>query len=317
MLDAGIIRAMRFVVVAHSLLLLEAHSVSPAPPAPRSPEPPRFLPYRKFADLPGKAVGLLVSGAGAVLAAEGRAGPADALVFVRGDGSYRWVYVTVHAQATINHLDLPIGDGSRTRRFDSLSLASPQTVGRWGIRGPYTLVEVEVNGGLGSPASDSLVATDMRTVEGTSNYPLRPAQVIERLRLRYATYLKEQTRALDQALDRARRQALGNRPATGPRETSELFYATWLPDRERLQVRLHTGMTDGDYRSGIGVRRGPPPAGDVPPAVPATGMRYGTMFGVEMGVTYEVSKTGNLERTDPLPIRTFQVEIPPPSVPQR
>jgi hypothetical protein len=241
----------------------------------------------------------------------GRKGPAEALYFSTG-GSSRWVYVPVQGKPLIGGLRLPVGEkGDRRQRFDRLSMANPETVKQWRVTGPYALVEVEVNGGLGSPAGANFVATHMRMLDGTQEYPLQTAEVISRLRKGYSSWLQEQQRAIDAAMEAAQKKALSGRQPTGPRETAELLFVTWLPETQRLLVHFRTRVTDGAYRSAGPLEPAEPVRFGTPPREESK-VRYGTTFGVELGLAYEVSKTGRLERTQALPRQTYQKEIAPP-----
>src|SRR5262249_47538290 len=104
-----------------------------------------FIPNRKFQALPGKAIGILVSDVEPVLNAEGRTGPKNQLCYAQNGCSYRWVYVPAQNKPTRPFLDLPIGDKGERKRFDNLSLASPEMVQPFGIRAKFALIEVEVN----------------------------------------------------------------------------------------------------------------------------------------------------------------------------
>src|SRR6185436_12909452 len=120
-------------------------------------------------------------------------------------------------------------------------------------------------------------------------------------------------------------KALGDQKATGPRETADLMFVTWLEDKERLRVHFRTKVSDGKYNFvGGGARpdfplplppikdgaiRGglrqlpPPPIKDglrqpPPPPREEFKVRVGTMFGVEFGAAYEVAKDGKLVAID-------------------
>src|SRR5207248_2220792 len=111
-------------------------------------------------------------------------------------------------------------------------------------------------------------------------------------------------------------EVLQARKPTGPRETSEIIYVTWLPETERLRVHLKTRITDGLYQEAHVAD--PPRQKDAAlPTLPVKDrkVRFGTTFGVELGTAYEVSKTGTVERHQTLPIETFHKEIPTPTVP--
>jgi hypothetical protein len=299
-------------------------SFAVAAPDPGAPEDPMneltsTIPTRKFQPLPGKAIGVLVSDVKAVMCREGRSGPSDALGFSRGGDSYRWVYVPVKEKPGLGTLVVPAGEkGEKTKQFHNLSLATPQTVRQLGITQPYTLVEVEVNGGLGSPAEESFVATHIQVLDGTEKFPLKVAEVMNQLHRRYEAYLQKEQKEIEATLKEAQKKALGERKPTGSRETSQLVYVAWLPETQQLRVTFQTRVSDGAYSYGRGIepaRKDGPRSQVVPDgAKPAQsqGVRFGTMFCVELGMTYKVSKTGKLERSQPEPIRVFIEEIPPP-----
>lgn len=273
--------------------------------APGPDDPPGFR------RLPGRAVGILSKAVPAVLAAEGRSGPPDALVFSSGGGGERWVYVPDREAPRIGTLSVPVpGAGGRAEleRFDGLSLATPETVKRWGVTRPIALVEVEVNGGRGSPAgADRFVATSIKRLDGTPDYPLKPEEVVAALRARHEARLREpaEQAAIEREMEAARRKALGDARPTGPRESVETTRVTWLPDSARLRVEIRARITDGSYRSGQGTR----PSTGAPPR-PAT--RYGTAFGVEVGTIYEVDPTGREVSSRAVPPQTFFAHLAPP-----
>lgn len=288
-----------------------------------------FIPYRKYQPLPGKTIGLLVSDVAAKMGHEGRGGPADAMGFSADGNSYRWVYVPVAERPLITNLSLPVGEkGDRRMTFPMLSMASAQTVKQWNITVPYSLIEVEVNSGAAAPATEGFAATKMTRLDGTKDYPLDVAKVIAEARKRYAEWKGEQTQALDTSFAEAQKKAIKDRKPTGPRQTAELFYLTWLPKTQRLSVRFRSTITDGDYKYGGGGFRGrplplPPPkdaparpkaavAFPPPPPRDFPRIRYGTSFGIEYGMAFEFDKNGKLVRTLTLPAQAFQKELPPP-----
>ncbi len=266
----------------------------------------------EFPALPGKAVGVLQTLAPAILAAEGRSGPPDALYFASGEGRERWVYVPDRESPRIGTLSIPVpapGGTTALERFDHLSLATSGTVRRWDVTRPLALVEVEVNGGKGSPAgADRFVATSIRLLDGTPEYPVKPVEVIAALRARYETALRDprQEALIAREMETARRQALGDERPTGPRETEETTRVTWLPDASHLRVEFRTRITDGLYRTGQGTQ----PTVKVGPR-PST--RYGTAFGVELGTIYEVDRTGREVSARAIPPRTFVKHLAPPA----
>jgi hypothetical protein len=268
------------------------------------------FPTRAFGALPGKVVGVLASNGQAVLAREGRQGPADALCLGSGAGSYRWLYVPVAKKPLIGGLNLRVGPkGDKTRRFDSLSMASPQTVRQWGVTQPYTLVEVEVNGGLGAPPGENFVATGMRVLEGSREYPFKVTDVLNRVRTAYQAALKEKEPAIGQAVAEARKDVPPGRKPAGERERTELLFVTWLPEQQSLRVVIQTRTAE------TAPGPVPPPAAadreQPPPRRPAT------LYGAEWGMTFELSRPDLTEQGRELPLRQFHKEIllpvPPPA----
>lgn len=310
-----------FLVAAGSLLALAA----PDPTANEDIVKDRagFVPHRKYQPLEGKVVGVLVGNVVKVMGNEGRSGPPDAFGLSSGGGSYRWVYVPAPDQPLITNLKVHVGPkGEETKVYPKLSMANVQTVKQWNVPGGNVLVEVEVNNGLGAPPDGSFVATNMKVIEGTKEYPLKVAEVLDQLRERYQTHVKEQQTAIDRALGEAQAKAIkDNRKATGPRETDEIMHVSWMPETQQLRVHFRTKITDGAYQNGSGVQRDPPPlppikrggAAPIERPVPVVeGVRFGTQFGVEFGMAYEVGRTGKIERTRTLPIEIFSKELPPP-----
>jgi hypothetical protein len=285
-----------------------------------------FVPQNKYQSLPGKAVGILVSDVQAKMAHDGRGGPADAMGFSLNGNSYRWVYVPVTQNVLITNLQVKVGEkGEGTRVYPTLSMASPTTVKQWNITVPYALVEVEVNDGLAAPADQAFVGTKMTRLDGTREFPFDVTKAVADMRERHTKWKNEQRQALETALADAQKKAIKDRKATGPREASELFYVTWMADTQRLRVCFRSTVTDGDYKyTEGGVRPGPfplpprpvkdaaPPPRLPPPPIELPRVRYGTSFGIEFGVAYEVDKNGKVVRTLTLPVESFQRELPPP-----
>lgn len=311
-----------------------AFGVVLAAPAPqiqedKAPDRAGYIPKAKYQQVPSRVVGVLVSDVVKVMGNEGRSGPPDAMAFSSGGGSYRWAYVPAinGMPAIIQNLQVKIGaQGDQTRIYPALNMANPTTVKElWGIKGPYALVEVEVNDKLGAPADESFVATKMTQIDGTRDYPIRATEAVEQGQKRYGQWRTMQQGAIDGGLLKAQKDALGDQAATGPRETNEMVHISWLPDVERLRVRFLTKITDGAYQLGGGadlearpvplpvlpikggIRQRPQPA----PPQRFEGFRSGTQFGIEFGVSYEFDKTGNLAKIQTLPIESFRNMLPP------
>jgi hypothetical protein len=263
------------------------------------------FPRREFQPLPGKVIGVLAAGGREVLAQEGRRGPADALCFGRDGDSYRWLYVPAPKKPQIGALNVRVGTkGDASKRFDRLSMANPATVARWGVAGPYVLVEAEVNGGLGAPPGETFVATQLRPLDGTKEYPLQVARVVGDLRRQFEAYLKDQDGAVEKGLSKARARVPDGYKLAGGREQAETVFVTWLPRAEQLRVIVMARIA----RKALGPVR---PARE--PLATADGTQPGTppsaaglSVGVELGMTYDVSKKGVIESSHPVPLHLFE-----------
>jgi hypothetical protein len=327
-------------------------TAAPAPPVVTTgtvKDRESFIPYRKYAPMPGKVVALLASDVLPKMMHEGRSSAAENMGLSFDGNSYRWIYVPVPANPQIGNLQMRIGEkGDRIQVFPSLSMGNLRTLAQWDIKVPYALVEVEVNGGAGAPADEAFVATKMTRLDGTKDFPINVADVVAEVRKRYATWQKEQKEKLDDALMEAQKKAIKDRKPTGPRETNELVYMTWLPEARKFRFNFRTTLTDGEYKFAGGgpfdrdpIPLPPPPLppgkpvppGALPPALPPAAaappraafppppppfrprVRYGTSFGIEYGMSYEVTTSGKVDRILTLPAQSFVKELPiPPGI---
>ncbi len=289
-----------------------------------------FIPHRKYAPLKGTTVGVLVSDVRAFMAHEGRGGPPDAMGFSTGGNSYRWIYVpALKGQPLISNLQVNVGEKpGKVKVYPALNMANATEVKRWDIAVPCALVEVEVNDGLGSPAQEGFVATKMKRLDGTAAYPLRLTDVVADLRKRYKRHLEARQKKIDDEMEAVKKDVLKGRKVTGPKQSSELMYLTWLPDSKHVKVAFRTRMEDGAFQEArIGGRRGPfplpprplpPGAGKEralrrPPPPPRDfTVKFGVSFGVELGLAYEVDVKGKVVATHELRPQRFSHEVPPP-----
>jgi hypothetical protein len=298
---------------------------------PPAKEVKDLLPSRKHAALKGNVVGVLLIDGQQFLNTEGRHGPPDQLCFSSGGCSYRWVYVPVADNAPIKNLQVPVGDNGQIQVYPALDLARPKNVKPLGVETAYTLVEVQVNNGQGSPKNDSFVITQIRVLEGTKDYPLKTGDVIKQMQQKFAQHVKDQSQAIDESMAKAAKGTLTKeQKVTGPREKNEVMYVTWLPETERLRVHFRVKITDGSYtvvgggaipvdkvplppdgKPGPGGKRLPPP----PPPPREIKVKVGTSFGVEFGVMYEIDKTGKLLTTEVVPFTQFTERVQMPAGP--
>jgi len=316
----------RLLVVPALLALAVVPALADPPKTETIKDRASYIPVRKYAAVQGKAIGVLFNGRD-IVALDGRSGPADALTFSTDGNSYRWVYVPTQGNPLITNLRLPVGDKGETQMFPALDMANPKSVVPWGVTEPISLVEATVNGGLGSPASESFAGTSFKVLDGTKDYPLKVNQVVADLKKQYADHLKAIEKDIEKAMADAGKKALDGKTATGPREKSELMHVTWLSDRDVLQVRYRTKISDGHYTvtkvgpnpkvppflppppqkgqgNGVNFRVAPPPGGFQ--------MKTGVTFGVEFGRGYEVNKKGEVITIQDLPFEAFEQKINAP-----
>jgi len=300
-------------------LLLLVPSLVVAVPLPKDAgEPPiedakGFIPFQKHAALPGKTIAVLVGEPDAVFQAEGRSGPPGQVGLGVGGVSYRWVYLPTDGKEMITNLSVELPNG-KTRVYPKLNLATGGDMKRLGVDVPYALVEVNVNEGAGSPEGDAFVATGIKRVDGSKEFSLVVPDIIKDVRAKYETDLSNRQKDLDALIVEEAKRSLKGQEITGPREKNTLMYMTWLPEKEHLQVRFFSRVTDGAYKygNGINIEFAPAPPGPAP-RLP-NGLRYGSQVGVEAGMQYEFAKDGKLVSTRELRAKAFAKELPPPPV---
>jgi hypothetical protein len=301
-------------------LLVAALPALGASPLPTEGVPDRdnLFPRRQFQALPDKVVGVVVADGQDVLGREGRRGPTDALCFASGGGSYRWVYVPVTRKWIIGALNVLVGArGDRIQRFNHLNVASARNVQQWGVSGPYTLVEVEVNGGLGAPPSEKFVATNMRVVEGTKEYPLHIGKTVDDLRMQFHVYLKVHEDLIARGMSEARTALPEGHKLTPGREQTETVFVSWLPETDQLRVVFQARL--GEKALATARPAAPPPPVTTQPddgRPPPAPVHAGVLLGVDVGMTYDVSRRGVVDRSRPVPLHRFNKEllaVPAPS----
>ncbi len=318
--------------LAVGLIALGAGSLFAAPVPKDTDEPvvdrKKYLPNRVYQPRAGKVIGVAVSDVAGMMGREGRSSQADALGFSSDGGSYNWMYVPMDDMPQITNLNVRVGaKGEETIQFAKLGMATLKRIEPWGVKSAYTLVEVEVNNGKGAPADEAFVASKMAVVDGSKAFPIKVDDCVAKAKALYAGYRKDNTKAFDEAMAKAGKDALAEKKATGPREAAELMHVTWLTKENRLVVTFQTTLTDGAYQlSGGGANLDglelvpeavpakpggarPPPPRDLP------GVRWGTQFGIEFGRSYEFNIDGAPLGTKTLAAEGFKKELPPPPAP--
>lgn len=314
-------------------VVLTAAGVALAAPVPAGPteevvtDAKAFAPQRKFLAHPGTVVGVVAADVAAAQGREGRSGPPDAMGFSVDGSSYNWMYtVSDDANPLITNLQVKVGPkGDDVTVYPKLDMARPKTVAAWDIKAAYFLAEIEVNGGKGCPADEAFVATKMKPLDGSKAFPLKLDEVVKAAKGRFAT---DADKAIDaETWEKARKDVLGDRKATGPKESRDVMYVTYLPEAKRVRVAFLRAATDGDYKQGGGGANldppalpviDPPPAGAKPgrrppPPPQLNGARWGTQFGVEYGRAYEYDAAGSLVAIKTLKAKATKAELPPPA----
>lgn len=288
-----------------------------------------YFPNRKSVELKGTAIGILLTDGQPILSTEGRSGPADQLVFSADGNSYRWVYVPTQDNPLITNLQVPLPNNQKAV-YAALNMANPRSVIPWAVTQPYSLVEVEVNGGRGSPAIDSFVGTSFKVLDGSKDFPLKVVDVIKQVKDHNAQDSAKNKEAIDTAMNDGAKKALNGKAPTGPRETKDLMYVTWMNETSTMRVAFKTTISDGAYTFvGGGVNPRDPPPLPLPPKkikvgalaaepliarVAPKNMQYkvGTTFGIEFGRAYIIDKKGEIVRVEELPIEPFTQQLAPP-----
>jgi hypothetical protein len=293
-----------------AVLLAVGCAEAPDPPPTVEPDDivkdrEAFIPLGKGGPLKGKEVALLVHVSEAYMRFAHHFGPPDWMELSLNNARYYPIYVS-----------------------SPYNVANRTAAKRWGITVPYSLVEVEVNYHGGLP-----FATKMRRLDGTREYPLDVTKTVEMLRKRYAADCKAITNSVETAmaaegkrvlatdpvseaqfrqwrdavLDAEGGEVLGRHKTTGPRQTEQLEYMTWLVDRNVLRVAYRTRISDGSYTEIDRVRywtRG---------GRSRSTIKAGVTFGVEHGYAYEVDRDGKLLRRMELKPEAFSEWLPLPT----
>jgi hypothetical protein len=288
-----------------------------------------FLPKNRFFPLPGKVTGILLRNPAEALAIEGRSSQDDQFWFSTDGSSYQSLFVPVTKNPIFSQLEASVGSQGERQMFHNLSFATRETLRPLGIDSDIALVELEVNGGKGSPAADSLIATQLRRLDGTRDFPAMLPRLRSKVAQMYQDWISSDRRFIDAALEDAATKTLGPARATGPREQTDVFFVTWLSREGKCRVHIRTTITNGayEYEGGIRIEFTPTtekkPSASLP-ASQSTSLRYGRQFGVEFGSGYDISRNGSVEQVVHLPIETFQRDIrprgilmPPPRPPRK
>jgi hypothetical protein len=238
-----------------------------------------------YEPLPERAVGVLVPQASAVLGAEGRSGPTDAVLFSRNGKSYRWVYLPALEGEKGEAVTVQIGAGEE-RRFADTVLASEQALARRKASPGYSVVEVEVNGGAGSPPSDRFVATQLRFLDDSAEVPFRVDPLVTEALAR-CRMLPAETGA-ESTFESLRETTVGKEMPI-VRQDQLVPRVTWLADKAEVQIDCRIELVGQESRRSAGTS----PRQLAAPSE-STAAYHGKRLSVSVGAEYRISPSGNL-----------------------
>lgn len=270
-----------------------------------------------FSPLGEKAIGVLALDIQRSLEDEARSAPPNVVGFAHDLDSYRLVYLPCSPDDDgAETLIVRVGsEGRERKRFDSVRLATAESLAQFGVSRPYELVELEINGGLGSPRTESFVATHLTIIGQTSEYPLDPSAVVKRLQHNYELHVRGLQKNIDHRLQQVAARVL-ERP-TGPRESRQATYVTWLSKKAQLQIEFRTEISNGRYSYANGTAK-TSEAGNIGAGSTqdenGKSLRYGTKVGIRLGMRYTVARDGKLASIVPIEMEEFIETLPPPQI---
>lgn len=275
------------------LALVSFAAVIPTAPAPAPKELPArqadvetLWPTHQCQALPGKAVGVLVGEGGEGVYFCGPAANTDLAFdentrrsFSRDAQNYREFAVPAADEGDGKPGEVRGGErGEWLIPFPALAAPTATNLARWGMPAGYCLVEVDVNHGLGAPQEEgAFVATHIRVVEGSEEYPLRVTRCVAETKKLYRKYLDGEVRRIDSLVEVPRKE--GVVILTPPDELTTVPHVTWLSGTGRLRVVYSTPV----------IRAG----------------RGDEYFGAWVARAYELDKKGNLVRALAIPTRSY------------
>ena len=259
----------------------------------------QFIPETRFPALPGRAVMVLTGDTWPILKAHGRGGHPQSACLSAAGGAYRWVFIPSESEPTVP-LRVRIGDKADRKTYPKTRGCTLDDLQPMGVTEQYSLVEVEINEGLGSSeAQTSVLVTKLKVLDRSADYPIHTAKVVVDLRSKYEDFLSAEEKEVAAAAEKIRADALKAPPRREgkpePGSTTTLTYVTWMPETSTLQVRCNTKRIDGRIPRYVGQSRSEAP----PPVLP------GVEWGLDLGMLYEVDKEGKLLKSVRLPIQAF------------
>ena len=236
-----------------------------------------FLPPNHFPPLPGNSV---------MLVNTYRIDSAEEHLRFSVDGSsWHQAFVPTANDNSLHNREFLVGPAGEKAVYPRVTWAL-----RWKdspFAGSYSLMDVEINDGRGTPAGqNAFVVTRSRVVEGTADYPIRPGKLIEGFWTAHQAWIKETWPEIEKGLLKARAAVDGRSYA---RIIAGSFQGTWLAGPKRLRYRVMTEVEDGSVYQPDG-----------------SGFRWGITIGQE----FVADVAGKPLSTTTLPLETFKVDVP-------
>ena len=261
----------------------------------------------EWTPLPGRAIGILVRDASLAMREMGYIGADNAYGFASGPGGYRWLYCPCPGEEfkkSAEPITVKTGEhGMGEKTFNNVCVldAPLATHINKNLSRPFTLVNIEVNGGLGCPATDSFVATDIRVIDGVLD-PTRAVEEARKLFLERVAQTEKKGAVAETLSAWVNKLPAAERPSE-LKKTAERVLVTWLADRNVMHVewRLDYRAPGGRQETSIGTQAKPP--GGYRGPRQAAPRRPAEEFVIELAMEFEYGKGNVLTREGPLRIR--------------
>jgi hypothetical protein len=267
------------------------------------------LPAARGMTLAGVAVGLLIDNGPLAGVARAQAGRTNTPAVFSHDGAERLLYLLAGpGEASAEKRRFYVAEEPAPKMFPRVVPATSQALIASGIREKMALVEVEVNGGAGSaalPLGEAFVATSIRRVDRSSEYPIDPERVARSV---VEHCQREESRlfeALNARLAASRHSLSAGSPTTQQRQLSTTF--TWLERVGRLRGECVFSLVEQEERFGRGTVPGPAERQQSD-----QGIRYGRQISIVSKLVFEADKVGRLGKPEETaPVSTI-IDRPPP-----
>lgn len=241
----------------------------------------------------------------------GRTGEPDSeSAFSTAGQSYRWIYLLGSGNETSSMLLRGVQPGDVYSPLGAKMPTVGELLAASIIQKSHTLVEADVNEGLGSGQGDRLVLTNIKRLDGSPGHPIDTDAVVEKSRAEYA---RLGTTDLEAAMEKARvltktppppwAVRLGAMGTSALRDSRELTYVTWLPERKALEIRFRRIAIDARSVPIDATKPPAPQAGQAAPdaAPDPVDLFHHTQWAAQRDVTF-TWKAGRLEKTVTAPV---------------